>query len=272
MALSPGDSANSAGYSLTGLTIEHALFFCYGTGGNGKGVFLNTLAAILADYAAVAPMETFIATQGERHPTDLAGREQDQGAHGGDPIPARFMRQDFFTYLPQFKLVIAGNHKPGLRGVDEAIRRRFHLVPFTVTIQKRDKSLPEKLREEWPGILQWAIAGCLAWQNEGLNPPKVVRNATDDCLGDEDALARWIEDCCITGRDKWCASGALWNSWKPWAEVNNERVGSQKSLGNALDAHGYVRAKEKDVRGYQGIALRPGIDLNHAREQPPENG
>jgi putative DNA primase/helicase len=280
-----------AGYSLTGSTREHALFFFYGTGGNGKGVFLNTLSAIFADYAAVAPMETFIATQGERHPTDLAGlrgarlvtaQETEDGRRwaeskikaltGGDPISARFMRQDFFTFLPQFKLGIAGNHKPGLRGVDEAIRRRFHLVPFTVTIAKPDKNLPDKLRKEWPGILQWAIAGCLTWQSEGLNPPKVVRDATDDYLGDEDALARWIDDCCVNGADKWCASSALWNSWKPWAEAHNERVGSQKSLGSALDAHGYARGKEKDVRGYQGIGLKPGIDLNDAREQPPENG
>src|SRR6185369_288445 len=146
-----------AGYSLTGSTREHALFFFYGPGGNGKGVFLNTLSAILADYAAVAPMEAFIATQGERHPTDLAGlrgarlvtsQETEEGRRwaeskikaltGGDPITARFMRQDFFTYQPAFKLVVAGNHKPGLRGVDEAIRRRFHLVPFLARFANPD--------------------------------------------------------------------------------------------------------------------------------------
>jgi putative DNA primase/helicase len=283
-----------AGYSLTGTTRDHALFFFYGTGGNGKGVFLNTLSAVFGDYAAVAPMEAFIATQGERHPTDLAGlrgarlvtsQETEEGRRwaeskikaltGGDPISARFMRQDFFTYLPQFKLVIAGNHKPGLRGVDEAIRRRLHLVPFTVTIKKPDRHLPEKLREEWPGILQWAIAGCLTWQSEGLNPPKKVLDATDAYLGDEDALARWIEDCCVTNPGKWCPSSWLWKSWKRWAESNNERAGSQKSFGMALDGKGYERSKENDMRGYKGIALKPqpiDLDLNDADEQPPENG
>ena len=88
---------------------------------------------------------------------------------GGDPISARFMRQDFFTYLPAFKLVIAGNYKPGLRGVDEAIRRRFHLLPFTVTIENPDRDLPEKLRAEWPVFLRWMIYGCLAWQQGGLS-------------------------------------------------------------------------------------------------------
>jgi putative DNA primase/helicase len=264
-----------AGYCLTGSISEHALFFCHGNGGNGKGVYLNTLSVILGNYAAVAPMETFIATNSERHPTDLAGlrgarlvtsQETEEGRRwaeskiktltGGDPISARFMRQDFFTYTPAFKLVIAGNHKPGLRGVDEAIRRRFHLVPFTVTISRPDKDLPEKLRAEWPGVLQWAVDGCLAWQREGLNPPAIVREATDCYLGEEDGLARWIEDCCITGRAQWSASAWLWESWKRWAEVNNERVGSRKSFAASLDSHGYSAKKSQEVRGYNGIALR----------------
>lgn len=265
-----------AGYSLTGSTREHALFFFFGTGGNGKGVFLNTLAAILADYAAVAPMEAFIATQGERHPTDLAGlrgarlvtsQETEEGRRwaeskikaltGGDPITARFMRQDFFTYLPAFKLVIAGNHKPGLRGVDEAIRRRFNLVPFTVTITSPDRDLPEKLRAEWPRILQWMIEGCLAWQRDGLAAPAIVREATETYLGEEDAIARWVEDCCVTGKSQWCSSAELWPSWQTWATTANERVGSRKRFGMALEGHGFAAVKSQEVRGYDGIALRP---------------
>jgi P4 family phage/plasmid primase-like protien len=127
------------GYCLTGSIDEHALFFLYGTGGNGKGVFLNTMTAILGDYAKVAPADMFTVTQNKRHPTDVAmlqgarlvtAQETKEGKFwaeakikaltGGDPITARFMRQDFFTYAPQFKLVIAGNHKPRLRNVDES--------------------------------------------------------------------------------------------------------------------------------------------------------
>lgn len=141
------------GYCLTGSTKEHALFFGYGKGANGKSVLLNTVANILGDYAKTAPIETFTASSVERHPTDLAGLrgarlvtavETEEGRQwaeakikaltGGDKIAARFMRQDFFEYTPQFKLVIAGNHKPGLRSVDEAIRRRFNLIPFDITI------------------------------------------------------------------------------------------------------------------------------------------
>jgi putative DNA primase/helicase len=153
-----------AGYCLTGSTREHALFFLYGTGANGKSVLLNTLSGILGDYARSAPIETFTASNVERHPTDLASLrgarlvmavETEEGRRwaesrikvltGGDKIAARFMREDFFEFIPQFKLIIAGNHKPGLRSVDEAIRRRFHLVPFTVTIpeEERDETLTE---------------------------------------------------------------------------------------------------------------------------------
>ena len=184
------------GYCLTGSIRDHALFFLYGTGGNGKGVLLNTCHDILGDYSAIAAMETFTASKADRHPTDLAmlrgaraviAQETEDGQRwaesrikaltGGDAISARFMRQDFFTFKPAFKLLIAGNHKPSLRNVDEAVKRRFNLLPFTVTISKdeRDPELAEKLKGEWPGILAWAIEGCLEWQRIGLCPPNAVR-------------------------------------------------------------------------------------------------
>jgi putative DNA primase/helicase len=149
------------GYCLTGVTSAHALFFLYGTGANGKSVFANVISTILGDYAATASMDTFVETRGDRHPTDLAGLrgarfvtaiETEQGRRlneskvkaitGGDKISARFMRQDFFEYSPQFKPVIVGNHKPAIRNIDEAMKRRMHMIPFTVTIP------PGKTR--WP--------------------------------------------------------------------------------------------------------------------------
>jgi putative DNA primase/helicase len=187
------------GYGLTGLTREHALFFGHGTGANGKGVTFNTVAGIMSGYHKTAPIETFTASHTDRHPTELAGlqgarvvtaNETEEGRGwaeariksltGGDPVAARYMRQDFFEYTPQFKLLIAGNHKPALRSVDEAIRRRFNLIPFTVTIppEDRDGTLTERLKSEWPGILAWMVQGCLQWQREGLNPPQTVRDAT----------------------------------------------------------------------------------------------
>jgi putative DNA primase/helicase len=271
-----------SGYALTGSIREHALFFFYGTGGNGKGVFLNTLTAILRDYASVAPMEAFVVAQGERHPTDLAGlrgarlvaaQETERGRRwaesrikaitGGDRITARYMRQDFFTYSPAFKLVIAGNHKPSLNAIDEAIRRRFHLVPFTVTISAPDRELPDKLSVEWPGILAWMIEGCRSWLQHGLNPPDAVRAATAAYLSEEDSLAQWIEQCCVTGKGQWGIGARLWESWRRSAEANKELPGSRKAFAEGMAAHGYPKVKNKGVRGYAGIDLKPD-ESSHA--------
>ncbi len=180
---------------------------------------------------------------------------------GGDRIAARFMRQDFFEFVPQFKLVIAGNHKPGLRTVDEAMRRRFNLLPFTITIPaaERDAELTEKLHAEWGGILQWAIEGCLAWQREGLNAPAIVRDATEQYLASEDTLARWIDDCCLTSRDCWTAATALFGSWKEWCEQNQEYAGSQKRFSENLESRGFAQHRTRVARGFSGIGLVTGV-------------
>jgi P4 family phage/plasmid primase-like protien len=168
------------------------------------------------------------------------------------------MRADFFTYTPQFKLVIVGNHKPALRNVDEAIRRRIHLVPFTVTIPpaERDKDLSTKLRPEWSGILQWAVDGYLEWQKIGLAPPLAVTSATDEYLAEEDALARWIEECCNMGKLLWGIGANLWDSWKRWSEANNEWTGTRKSFAQSLNDRGFPLRKSQHVRGHDGISVK----------------
>lgn len=249
----------TTGYTLTGVTREHALFFMYGTGANGKTTFLNAITAATGDYHRTAPIETFTAVTGERHPTDLAGLrgarlvtaiETEEGRRwaeakikaltGGDKISARFMRQDFFEFVPQFKLLIAGNHKPGLRSVDEAIRRRFNLIPFTVTIPpaERDEALPDKLKAELPGILAWIIAGCLEWQEKGLAAPSAVTAATAAYLEAEDAVAAWIDECCERDPNAWESTAALFSSWSAWAIKAGEYVGSQKRFADRLEPRG----------------------------------
>lgn len=267
-----------AGYCLTGMTSEHALFFLYGTGANGKSVFANTLTSIMGDYATVAAMDMFMATHGDRHPTDMAGLrgarivtsiETEQGSRwaesklkaltGGDRITARFMRQDFFEFMPQFKLLVVGNHKPSIRNVDEAMKRRLHMVPFTVTIPaaKRDRHLPERLLAERDGILAWMIDGCIEWQRIGLKPPAAVMDATEDYFEAEDAIGRWIEECCETGRPSLSAgSTELFASWKTWAEANGEYAGSKKRFSEKLSARNYEKFKSSSVRGFRGISLK----------------
>ena len=264
------------GYSLTGVIREHILAFGYGTGGNGKGVFLNTLTSVLGDYAVVAPAEVFQESRHDRHSTELArlqgarfvtAQETEEGRRwaesrikaltGGDPVTARFMRQDDFTYTPQFKLFIVGNHKPGLRGVDEAIRRRLHLIPFSVTVPKaqRDPELQEKLKAEWPGILRWAINGCLEWQRIGLQPPKSVLDATDEYLSEEDAIARWLLECCQLDPAARSQSSMLWDSYRAWATFAGEFAGTQKRFSQTLEDRGFQKDHDRNGNYFIGLAL-----------------
>lgn len=266
-----------AGYCLTGVTYEHALFFLYGTGANGKSTFINVLVGILGDYARTAAIETFTASTNEHHPTDLAGMqgarlvtatETEEGRRwaesklksltGGDKISARFMRQDFFEFTPQFKLVVSGNHRPGLRSVDRAIRRRMNLVPFDVTIPgtKCDVQLPEKLQAEWGGILQWIVDGCLAWQRGGLSAPKAVTAATDDYMAAEDALGRWLAECAVTAKSSRASSYELFQAWKRWTDNENEFAGTQKRFSQNLEARGFVPQKSHGDRYFIGLRLR----------------
>ena len=271
------------GYALTGITREHALFFLYGTGANGKSVFVSTVAGILAGYHTTAPIETFTASQSERHPTDLAGLrgarlvtavETEEGRRwaeskiktltGGDKISARFMRQDFFEFIPNFKLAIAGNHKPGLRSVDEAIRRRLNLIPFAVTIPpvERDLELAEKLKAEWPGILAWMINGCLQWQANGLQRPEAVKAATASYLEAEDGFAAWIEDCCEPDPNAWENRSKLFENWSAWATKAGEYIGSQKQFIQTLEARGYSSSRRNYGRGFKGLRLRSDLYSN----------
>jgi putative DNA primase/helicase len=265
-----------AGYSLTGTTQEHALFFLYGLGANGKTTFINAITSCAGDYHRTAPIETFTASSMDRHPTDLAGLrgarlvtaiETEEGRRwaesriksltGGDKISARFMRQDFFEFTPQFKLIIAGNHKPGLKSVDEAIRRRFNLIPFTVTIppEERDEALPDKLKAELPGIMAWMIDGCTDWLERGLAPPEAVTAATAAYLEAEDALSAWIEEAGRRDPNAWEKSNDLFASWSAWATKASEYVGSQKRFLSALETKGLIYDRRPHGRGYRGLQL-----------------
>ncbi len=268
----------SAGYCLTGDVSLHALFFAHGGGANGKSVFIGTLAGIMGDYATTTPIETLTASHGERHPTELAdlagarlvvANETERGRAwaesrlkmltGGDPIKARLMRQDFFQFEPQFKLWISGNHKPKLRGVDEAMRRRINLIPFGVTIpeEERDPELHEKLREEWPAILRWAIDCGLDFHRRGLDRPISVRTATDDYFLQEDSLGQWLEECCYVAPERWSTSKLLFASWKLFCEQRGERPGSQRMLSNELENRGFRPEKRnrQGGRGWAGLML-----------------
>ena len=271
------------GYCLTGDVSTHALFFLYGTGANGKSVFVNVISTVLGDYAANAPMDTFMESRTDRHPTDLAGlrgarfvsaTETEQGRRwneskikaitGGDDITARLMHQDFFTYTPQFKLLIAGNHKPAIRNIDEAMRRRMHLIPFTITVppEKRDPLLTEKLLAERDGIMAWAVQGCLLWQSQGLSQPKSVMAATEEYFEAEDAMGRWISERCKQGANDTALTAMLFNDWKQWSEISGEYTGTQRRFSDALLARRFEKWRNSmGVRGFRGIDLKQPTSL-----------
>jgi putative DNA primase/helicase len=265
------------GYALTGSTKEHALFFLYGSGANGKSKFLEVIAGILNTYHRTAAMQTFIVSTNDQHPTDLAGlvgsravtaSETERGRTwdenkiktitGGDEVSARFMRGDFFSYVPQFKIIIAGNNKPKLKSTDEAIRRRFNLIPFLATIppEERDLDLGEKLRAEYPGILKWAIEGCLEWQRIGLAPPAIVRDATDEYIKSQNVMSNWIEERCDIGYGLRALSNDLYANFKAWAHNSGEESLKQGDFNKALEDMKYSSKKTNVGRAWEGLKLR----------------
>jgi putative DNA primase/helicase len=267
------------GYCLTGDTREHALLFAHGDGGNGKGVFLNILAWTIGDYARNAAMDTFTASQSDRHPTDLAmlrgarlvtASETEEGRAwaearikaltGGDTITARFMRQDFFEFRPEFKLTIIGNHKPILRNVDEAARRRINLAPFLYKPPQQDKQLEAKLREEGPGILRWMVEGCLDWQMNGLVRPDVVVSATANYFSEQDTVHQWVEELCELDPRQSDTLAILFKSWSDYAMENGEKPGTTKWFSQTLARLGCETVKntpgQNGKRGFKGIGVK----------------
>jgi len=279
-----------AGYALTGDVSEQVLIFLYGVGANGKSTFINAMLEMLGDYAMQSAPE-LLTIKGSSHPTELADLmgarfvatvEVEEGKRlaeslvkqmtGGDRIKARFMRQDFFEFEPTHKVFLAANHKPVVRGTDHAIWRRIKLVPFEVTIPEadRDPQLVEKLRADLPGILAWAVRGCLEWQAEGLGEPEEVRSATETYRSEMDVIAAFIDECCVVHDGAFATASALYQAYTDWCEGTGERRESQRRFGERLRERGYERGRvssgvSKGKYEYLGIGLVHGGD-------PPENG
>jgi putative DNA primase/helicase len=201
----------AVGYSLTGSTREQCLFFLHGTGANGKSTFLEVIRALLGDYAVTAEFSTFVADRKSSVRNDIArlhsarlvtaievgegkrfAEELIKTLTGGDTVAARFLYREFFEFKPRFKVWLAANYKPEIRGTDYAIWRRIRLIPFTVTIPPEEQipDLAEQLKEELSGILNWALEGLRDWLANGLQPPPEVTEATEAYRAEMD-----IVDC-----------------------------------------------------------------------------
>ncbi len=272
------------GYALTGDVSEQILAVLYGSGANGKSTIINAVLEMLGNYGKQAAPELLVATRGS-HPTELAdlqgarfvasvevedNRRMDESQvkqlTGGDKIKARYMRQDFFEFDPTHKVCLATNHKPVIRGTDNAIWRRMRLVPFDVTIprEEQDRKLPEKLRDEMPGILRWAVEGCLEWQREGLDPPEEVRKATGSYRSEMDVLAAFISDECFVeagNPNVKVAVKEMYAAYERWCREQGEERETGRRFASKLSDRGFSKS-----RGTAGRIYWRGIGLSHPGE------
>jgi P4 family phage/plasmid primase-like protien len=278
------------GYALTGDTGEQCLFILYGAGANGKSVFLDTVSALFGeDYAQNTPASTLMVRRNEGIPNDIAALkgarlitaiEAEEGQRlaeslvksmtGGDKMTARFMRGEFFSFIPEFKLFLATNHKPQIKGVDHAIWRRINLIPFEVTIPagERDRSLSSKLKKELSGILNWALEGCLWWQREGLGIPDEVKAATNFYRDEMDVIGDFLADRCMITPVARVENKDLRMAYERWCDANGERAISQKAFSSRLVDRGFVSSRS----GANGRRAWPGIGLVYEENNPFTDG
>lgn len=268
----------AVGYSLTGSTKEQCLFILHGTGSNGKSVFQNMILALLGEYGQQTPTETLMVKKQSGINNDVArlrgarfvsASEGEQGQRlaeslikqltGGDKITARFLHGEFFEFEPKFKIFLATNHKPVIRGTDNGIWRRMRLIPFKVVIpnDKQDKDLPEKLKSEMAGILRWSVAGCLKWQEEGLEPPTSIVAASAEYRSEMDSLQAFIDDRLVLSPDEKVSTARLYGQYQEWCEANGERSITQRILGMRLKEKGFENRRS----GANGSSVWHGLSL-----------
>ena len=268
-----------AGYALTGSTKEERVFFFYGSGANGKSKFVEQLQGIMGDYSRKAAISTFVDKAHSDHPTEFAGlkgarlvtsSEIPAGKRwneavikdltGGDTISARLMRQDFFDFKPQLTLIIFGNTQPSLSSVDSAIRRRMVLVPFLANFEGNpDTQLGDKLRKEWPQILQWAIEGAVKWSHDGLKIPPEVLAASEAYLAEEDIIGQFIDDRLERlhkHSDYFMTMYDLNLQFAHWCEQNGHQTWTTRNFKKALKERGFEEGRKSNARGFINLRLK----------------
>ncbi len=273
------------GYSLTGDISEQIMMFLVGGGSNGKSTFINTIKDLMGDYGKQAKSDTFIKKKESGANNDIArlvgsrfvsAIESEEGEKladsfvkqitGGEPVLARFLRQEFFEFIPEFKVFFTTNHKPIIGGLDEGIWRRVKLIPFNLSLpaHKRDKRLPEKLSLEMPGILNWAIEGCMKWQRDGLKEPKVVAEATGKYKDDMDILAPFLDEICYVDEREnesiMIEAKELYNTYERWCFNSGERSLGNRSFYRMLETKGFGKTK-----GTGNKTFLTGITLNERK-------
>ncbi len=274
----------ASGYSATGDTSEQCMFINHGGGANGKSTFQEAIAAALGEYAMRAPTEMLLAKRSGGIPNDIArlkgsrfvaSSETEEGRRlaeslikdltGQDTVTARFLWAELFEFTPTHKLWLSTNHKPEIRGTDNAIWRRIRLIPWSVTIPpaEQDKKLPAALRRELAGILAWIVRGCLEWRREGLQAPDEVRRATGQYRAEMDVLAGFLAECCELDTSHWEYAKDLYECYKRWCDENGERPEPQRKFGGRLGERGFHRARG----GSRGAGIWRGVRLTEGEKE-----
>lgn len=266
----------AVGYSLTGSTAEQCAFFLYGTGRNGKSTFIDVIRDVFGDYAANIQPETIMvkSSQSNAINSDIArlkgarlvtSVEPNEGVRlnegllkqltGDDTVTARKLYSEEFEFKPEFKLWMATNHKPIIRGTDTGIWRRIHMIPFDVQIpeDKVDKNLTHKLKAEMTAIFKWCIDGCLMWQREGLQMPAAVLKSVREYRREMDVISAFIEDkCTLEGTVQ---ASMLYAAYASWADSNNEYCMSNTKFSTEL-AKRFEKIKGRNYNYFTGISIR----------------
>lgn len=265
------------GYTLTGVTREHVLFFLYGTGANGKTTFINVLLKLCGDYAKNTLTHELMVSKYANNSTNhlarlvgarlVVGSEVDSGSQlaesliktmtGGDAITCRYLYKESFEYYPNFKLWLTGNHKPIIRGSDEGIWRRIVLIPFLYTVSPKDRNpqLYSLLEAEMSGILNWALEGAAKYFDEGLGIPDSIRAATAEYRGEMDIISQWFEECCTRKPGHLTSNKELYESYKTWAEDNEQWCPKKNTFLSKVESLGFRRVRQSSERGFSGISI-----------------
>ncbi len=257
------------GYTLTGDVSEEAMLFFYGNGANGKSVFVKTIGHLLGDYSTILAPDLLEITRNDQHPTsvaDLYGMrlatscETERASRLSEKtlkilvssdlaLKARKMRQDFFSFPPTQKLMLAGNYKPRIIGDDDGIWRRILLVHCRIKFEgeKKDKQLDKKLLRELDGIFGWAVEGCLEWQEKGLQAPQSVLDEVKEYRMDEDVVGRFLESCCEVADGLRIEASVIYRSYVEWCKANGEYSLSGTAFGKKLTSKGFGKIKASRV-------------------------
>lgn len=266
----------AVGYSLTSSTKEQVMFILHGGGRNGKSIFLETISDLMGTYANSMQATSIMIKQNTGINTDIArlkgarlvtssepneGFRFDEGLikqlTGGDKVTARKLYGEEFEFNPEFKLWLATNHKPIIRGTDDGIWRRMIVIPFNVQIpeHKVDKDLKYKLQREASGILNWAVNGCLKWQREGLKTPESIQESVEIYREEMDVIEAFIDECLVKDKDKSLQASQVYRLYKQWATENTQYLMSSTKFGKEFGGK-FKKRRLSQGQFYMGVGRK----------------